>query len=153
MSVLAPMPTAIHRADGELPWVDAGGGNLLRVIQVSRHHGIYILENILKGDLEVPPHRHSGPVWAFTQSGSWTYKEGDFVARAGSFLFEPAGSLHTLQCLEDDTRVWFQVQGAILPVDADGNVEAVMDAGTMLDMYRRLCKEQGHPEPNVIIID
>ena len=31
--------------------------------------------------------------------------------RAGSFLYEPAGSVHTLQCVEDDTQVWFQMYG------------------------------------------
>ena len=47
--------------------------------------------------------------------------------RAGSFLYEPAGSVHTLQCIEDDTHVWFQMYGANLNLDADGNIESVVD--------------------------
>ena len=47
--------------------------------------------------------------------------------RAGSFLYEPAGSVHTLTVLEDDTHVWFQMYGANLNLDADGNVESVFD--------------------------
>lgn len=144
-------PSALHRGDDELPWVDAGEGNLIRVLMVAEQQGIFVLENILRGGMQVAPHRHTGPVSAFTVSGAWTYKENDFVNHAGSFLFEPAGSLHTIHCLEDNTRIWFQVQGAILPLGTEGNVEHVMDAGTMLAMYRMLCAEQGKPEPDVIV--
>ena len=77
-------------------------------------------------------HRHTGPVWGYTISGAWKYKEYDYVNRAGSFLYEPAGSVHTLQCIEDDTNVWFHMYGANLNLDADGNVESVADgAGTL----------------------
>ena len=62
----------------------------------------------------------------YTTSGAWKYKEYDYVNRAGSFLYEPAGSVHTLQCIEDDTRVWFQMYGANLNLDDDGNVESVV---------------------------
>ena len=96
-------------------------------------------------------HKHTGPVYAYTTSGAWKYKEYDYVNRAGSFLYEPAGSVHTLQVLEDDTHVWFQMYGANLNLDADGNVESVVDGALTLAAYYMLCEAEGLPRPNVLL--
>ena len=84
-------------------------------------------------------------------SGAWKYAEYDYVNRAGSFLYEPAGSVHTLQCIEDDTRVWFQMYGANLNLDADGAVESVSDGTSTLTLYRSLCEAAGLPQPAVLV--
>jgi hypothetical protein len=73
------------------------------------------------------------------------------VNRAGSFLYEPAGSVHTLQCIEDETRVWFQMYGANVNLDADGNVTSVIDAHTTLEYYLEVCKQQGLGQPATLI--
>ena len=98
----------------------------------------------------VQTHRHTGPVWGYTTSGGWKYKEYDYVNRAGSFLYEPAGSVHTLTCIEADTRVWFHMYGANLNLDADGKVESVTDGAGTLAAYYLLCEAQGLPRPNVL---
>jgi hypothetical protein len=90
-------------------------------------------------------------VWAYTVSGAWKYREYEYVNRAGSFLFEPAGSVHTLQCVEDDTHVWFQIYGANLDLDADGNVASVTDGAGVLGAYHALCEAQGLPRPGVLV--
>ncbi len=33
------IPTAIHRGDDELPWVDIGEGSLLKVLQIKEREG------------------------------------------------------------------------------------------------------------------
>ena len=71
--------------------------------------------------------------------------------RAGSFLFEPAGSVHTLTVLEDDTHVWFQMYGVNLNLDADGNIESVFDGPGTLEAYYALAEAEGFPRPNVIV--
>jgi hypothetical protein len=48
------------------------------------------------------------------------------------------------------TDVWFAIRGANLDLDSEGNVETVLDAGTVLEIYRSQCKEQGLESPNVI---
>lgn len=48
------------------------------------------------------------------------------------------------------TDVWFAIYGANLNLDADGNVELVIDAGMVLDFYRALCAEQGIADPPII---
>ncbi len=95
-------------------------------------------------------HKHTGPVYAYTTRGAWKYKEYSYVNRAGSFLYEPAGSVHTLQVLEDDTHVWFQIYGANLNLDADGNIESILDASNVLATYLALCEAAGLPRPNVL---
>ena len=99
-------PSAVHLAANDLPFADIGGGNKMKVIQVIEKEGLWIIENIFMKGFEVQPHRHTGPVWGYTVSGGWKYKEYDYVNRAGSFLYEPAGSIHTLQCIEDNTQVY-----------------------------------------------
>jgi hypothetical protein len=90
-------------------------------------------------------------VWGYTVSGAWKYKEYDYVNRAGSFLYEPAGSIHTLECIEDNTQVWFHMYGSNLNLDADGNVESVSDGAGTLRGYLAMCEAQGLGVPAVII--
>ena len=101
------------------------------MLQVKAREGLWIVQNIFQPGFEVPTHRHTGPVWGYTTSGAWKYKEYDYVDRGVSFLYEPAGSVHTLTCVDADTEVWFHMYGANLNLDADGNVESVtVGAGT-----------------------
>ena len=100
---------------------------------------------------EVDMHKHTGPVWGYTRSGAWKYKEYDYVNRAGSFLYEPAGSVHTLQCIEDDTQVWFQMYGSNINLDAQGNVTFIVDGATTLEFYLAVCEQEGLPRPNVLV--
>lgn len=151
MSVVETLPTAVHRGADELPFVDIGGGNKLKVLHVSEAQGFWVIQNVFQAGFEVPTHRHTGPVWAFTESGGWKYKEYDYVNRAGSFLFEPAGSVHTLQCVEDDTMAWFHISGSNLNLDADANVVSIDDGPGILAAYEALCEAEGHPPPAVLV--
>jgi hypothetical protein len=90
-------------------------------------------------------------VYAYTVSGGWKYAEYEYVNRAGSFLYEPAGSVHTLQCIEADTNVWFQIYGANLNLDAEGNIESIVDGPMILEAYYALIEAQGLPRPNVLL--
>ena len=65
--------------------------------------------------------------------------------------FEPAGSVHTLECIEDDTQVWFQMYGVNLNLAADGSIESVFDGPGTLEAYYALCEAEGLPRPNVLV--
>ena len=144
-------PEALHLGADDLPFVEIGDGNKLKVLHVDEKEGLWIVENIFQAGYEVQKHRHTGPVWGYTTSGAWKYKEYDYVNRAGSFLYEPAGSIHTLTCIEDDTQVWFHMYGVNLNLAADGSIESVADGAGALAAYYALCEAQGFDRPNVIV--
>jgi 2,4'-dihydroxyacetophenone dioxygenase len=151
MTVTDSNPLAVHVGADDLPFVDIGDGNKLKVICVDTKEGLWIVENIFQANFEVQTHRHTGPVFGYTTNGAWKYKEYDYVNRTGSFLYEPAGSVHTLTVLEDDTRVWFQMYGANLNLRDDGTVESVTDGAGTLAAYLALAEMQGLPRPNVVL--
>ena len=145
------MPLAIHIGRDDLPFVDIGGGNKLKVILVDEREGLWIVENIFQSGFAVQTHRHTGPVFGYTTSGAWKYREYDYVNRAGSFLYEPAGSVHTLECIEDDTRAWFQMYGCNLNLREDGSVESITDGAGTLAAYYALAEAEGLDRPNVVV--
>ena len=151
--VAAAAAATIHRGEQELPWADAGHGIELKVVMVRDDDALWIVRNRFAPGAAVQTHRHTGPVYAHTLSGAWHYLEYPEVNRAGSFLFEPAGSVHTLAVPVDNTEptdVWFQIHGVNLNLDADGNVESITDGPGVLAVYYALCETQGLPRPNVV---
>ena len=116
--------------------------------------GLWVVRTRIVPDITIPKHRHTGEVFAVTFSGSWRYLEYPEVNTAGSYLFEPAGSVHTLTVPEDNTEptdVFFAIWGANLNLDADGNVESVIDAGIVLQGYYLMCEAAGLPKPPVVL--
>lgn len=158
---LTPVPTsgaseALHVGDHDVPWVDIGDGTLIQLLKVDLSRNLWITRNKMKAGTRVIKHYHTGPVYAFTVQGSWYYEEyPETVNRAGSFLFEPAGSAHTL-CVSadepDDTIVWFMIEGANLNIDDNGNVVSITDAHNILAGYRTLCELAGESMDNVVVV-
>lgn len=146
------IPTAVHLGAADLPFVDIGDGSKLKVILVEAARDLWIIENVFQAGYEVQRHKHTGPVYAYTTSGAWKYKEYRDVNRAGSFLYEPANSVHTLQVVEDETHVWFQIYGVNLNLDATGEVESVSDGAGTLATYLGLCEKAGLPRPSVLLV-
>ena len=156
MSLAPEIPAALHVDDADCPWVDSGMGFDLKVVQVRISEGLWVVRNRFQPGVRIQRHKHTGPVYAFTLSGSWKYEEYDDVNRAGSFLYEPAGSIHTLIVPDTNTEVtdvWFAVWGANLNLDADGNVESVYDAQLIWDGYRMLCEAAGLGTPKTLVDD
>ena len=144
---------AVHLGDDEIPWVQTGAGLELKLVQADIEAGLWIIRNRFEPGASVQTHKHTGQVFGYTLSGAWKYAEYPYVNRAGSFLFEPAGSVHSLVVPDDNeelTDVWFQIYGANLNLDAEGNVESVTDAGSIYEAYMMMCEAQGLGRPNVL---
>jgi 2,4'-dihydroxyacetophenone dioxygenase len=112
-----------------------------------------VVRTHFKPGITIPSRRHTGEVFAVTFSGSWCYLEYPDVNTAGSYLFEPAGSQHTLHVPASNTEVtdvWFAIRGANLNLDEQGNVASVWDATFMIETYLALCAQAGHERPAVI---
>lgn len=146
---------AILIHDEDLPWVALPDGSLLQLLQVDLNQNLWVVRNRLKPGFGIDTHYHTGPVFAFTQSGEWFYKEyPDKINKAGSYLYEPAHSIHTLTVAEDakeDAVVWFAVFGSNVNINDKGDVTSVLDAATLLKVYRMLCAADGKTCDNVIV--
>ncbi|HUW02711.1 MAG TPA: 2,4'-dihydroxyacetophenone dioxygenase family protein [Acidimicrobiales bacterium] len=157
MAAVITEPSTIHRGEQDLPFVDLGEGTLLQLLQVDLANGVWVVRNRFEPGALVQTHKHTGHVYAFTQTGSWHYLESpDEVNTAGSYLYEPAGSTHTLTVPDSNTEVtdvWFTIHGANLNLGPDGNVEMVIDAHLILTFYNAFCEEQhGLTDPPVVVI-
>ena len=47
--------------------------------------------------------------------------------------------------------MWFQMYGANLNLDADGNIESIFDGPGTLEMYLLLAEAEGFDRPNVLV--
>jgi hypothetical protein len=124
-----------------------------QLLQVDIDSGLWVVRLRAEPDVTIQRHRHTGEVFAFTIQGAWKYLEYPEINVAGSYLFEPAGSIHTLHVPKTNTSVtdvWFAIRGANLNLDDQGNVESVVDAGAVLELYLAGCRQAGHPRPQVI---
>jgi len=144
---------ARHVGDGEVPWVrnpltDAE----MRLLQVRLEDKMWVLHGRMPAGMTAARHRHTGPVLGFTMNGAWRYLEHDFVNRAGSYLYEPAGSEHTLAVDPDDaTEALFVMYGEVLYLDPDDEVTYVSNAQTNLKLYYDACEEAGLARPDAIL--
>ena len=147
---------AILLLEEDLPWVDLPDGSKLQVLHVDLNQNLWVVRNRFKPGFCIDTHYHTGPVFAVTHSGEWFYKEyPDKVNKAGSYLFEPAHSLHTLTVADDareDAVVWFAIFGSNVNIDDMGNVTSILDAKTVLAAYRALCEAEGESCGDVIVV-
>lgn len=156
-----PLPThglteAQHIGQDDLPHVDLGDGSTIQLLQVDLNQGLWVVRNRFQPGYQVAKHYHTGPVFAVTLAGAWYYTEyPDYVNTAGSYLYEPAHSVHTLTVSADNegpTDVWFAIHGANINMDDHGNVTSVTDAPTILKAYRMMCEAQGLDHSGVIVM-
>lgn len=147
------IPEALHRAEKDLPFVEYQEGVVFQLLHADVAAGLWVIRVRFQPGVTIQPHRHTGEVFAFTLQGSWKYLEYPQVNIAGSYLYEPPGSIHTLHVPDTNkevTDVWFAIRGANLNLDEAGNVESVLDAGAVLEIYRAVCEKSGHAHPDVI---
>lgn len=140
----------------DLPFVDWLPGLKLKLLAANPESAFFVVRILFAPGTQLPPHMHTGAVHAFTHSGKWTYLEYDagHFCSSGSYLYEPAGSVHTLKVADDnaaETDVSFIVEGAMIHLNADGTVMAIADAGTHIRDYARACAEQGYAVPEIIL--
>jgi quercetin dioxygenase-like cupin family protein len=146
-------PLSMHRAENDVPFVPYQDGVVFQLLQVNTETGLWVIRVRFEPGVTIQRHRHTGEVFAFTVSGTWRYLEYPDINSAGSYLYEPAGAIHTLHvpaANQEVTDVWFAIRGANLNLDASGNVETVLDAATVLEIYRGQCRALGLAAPKVI---
>jgi len=93
-------------------------------------------------------HYHVGTVRGYTICGHWRYLEHDWVAKPGTFIYEPAGEAHTLVITEDSPEpalIFFVNEGGLVYLDkADGGGFAAYEDGfTLLELCRNYYRDAG----------
>jgi quercetin dioxygenase-like cupin family protein len=149
------MPGAFQTASDELPfaddWADTPGVRL-KLLMADVEAARFAVRIRFAPGIQLAPHMHTGEVHAFTLSGEWSYLEHPDTppSRAGSYLFEPPGSTHTLKVadgLREETDVVFVVYGAMIHYGPQGEVLAVGDAASHLRDWPATLRAQGKRVP------
>ena len=87
--------------------------------------------------------RHIHPSWVtgYVIKGAWRYLEHDWIAKAGSFVYEPPGEIHTLVVDdvvgENEMITQFNIHGAMIYLDDNGKTTGYEDVFTKIDMCRK----------------
>ena len=75
-------------------------------------------------------------VVGYVIKGKWFYREHDWVATEGSFVYEPPGEVHTLEVPVDceEMITFFNIQGAMIYLDSYDKQIGYEDVWTKIDM-------------------
>jgi 2,4'-dihydroxyacetophenone dioxygenase len=81
-------------------------------------------------------------VHGYTVRGDWRYLEHHWIAKPGTYIYEPAGEAHTLIIMEDSPgpmMAFFVVQGGLIYLDKpdNGGFAAYEDGFTLLELTRK----------------
>lgn len=127
--------------DSLVPGVD------VQPLYLDPNNGVWCLRVIFHPGVRLPTHYHTGVVHLWTLSGKWNYLEyPDQPQTAGSYLFEPGGSIHTFSVPEDNTELTetlMLVSGANVNFDEKQQYHSVLDASSIMLLIDHLIEERG----------
>ena len=116
--------------------------------------GCWVVLATFSPGAKVPVHYHTGVAEVYTLSGSWYYLEyPDQPQTAGSYMYEPAGSVHTFVCPEsntEDTVMLVRVEGANINFTEDAQYHSILDAVMIRHLTATLAEAQGAGPVNYI---
>jgi len=122
-----PFATLVDTDD--LDWIETPGGNALKVLWVSEETGAWSALIKAKAGTVNPAHTHLGPADFYVLSGSMEYRGG--LAKAGSWVYEPAGAVHDATTHPEDTVYLANVRGPIAYHGPDGRISHVTNGDAM----------------------
>jgi 2,4'-dihydroxyacetophenone dioxygenase len=166
-TTLIGSPTATTGSGAPIPVVALPQGELLSVnidqiplfkdlvapgihvqpLRIDQERGEWVFLATLAPGCELPLHYHTGPAQVWTIQGRWEYREYPGQPQiAGSYLYEPGGSVHTFFCPEDNTEdtialAW--IEGAQVSFNEDGTFHSVMDAVALNYLVETAAAAQG----------
>ena len=134
----------------EIPWVPTFEGSedvFFKPIRFDLTTGNWIHITKFKAGKGNTRHKHTGgPVLAYTLQGTWRYLEREWIAKPGSFVYEPPGDVHTLVVVgEEDNITLFNLSGVIEYYDEDGNLTLQDDMFYRMKRYRDHCEQNNIP--------
>ena len=116
----------VNIEDGEIK--NALPGVHVTPLFLDTNKGVSVLHARFDPNTRLPRHYHSGTVHFYTTAGTWAYVEHpEDLQTAGSYLYEPAGSIHTFETKEG-AEGFVIVEGANVNLNDDGSLMFIMDA-------------------------
>jgi 2,4'-dihydroxyacetophenone dioxygenase len=132
----------------DAPWIPYAEGVWVQLCRFNVTTGGFT--TVLKGlpGAKLGVHYHTGTVHGFTLRGHWRYLEHDWIAKPGTFVYEPAGEAHTLVITDDSPEpaiIFFVVEGALVYLDkpVNGTMAAYEDGFSALELGRKYYREAG----------
>jgi quercetin dioxygenase-like cupin family protein len=124
-----------------------GPGIHVQPLRLDVEAGVWMVLATFSPGSQVPLHYHTGIAETYTLSGKWYYLEyPDQPQTAGSYLYEPSGSVHTLVIPEtntEDTVMLARVEGSNINFSEDGQFHSILDAVMIHHLTTVLSEEQG----------
>lgn len=124
-----------------------GSGVHYQPLRLDLSGNVWVVLATLEPGITLPVHYHTGPAEVFTLSGRWHYVEyPDQMQTAGSYLYEPGGSVHTFVTPEsntEDTVLFLRVEGANVNFNEDGSFHSILDAIFIEGATKDLAESQG----------
>jgi 2,4'-dihydroxyacetophenone dioxygenase len=119
----------------------------VKPLRLDLEAGCWVVLATFSPGAQIPLHYHTGIAEVYTLSGRWHYAEyPNQPQTAGSYLFEPAGSVHTFICPEsntEDTVLFIRVEGANINFTEDGQFHSILDTTSIRYLTHQLAEVQG----------
>lgn len=129
-------PELLERAQStdEREWVPAAmDGVWMRPLLFDTVAGAWVNVTRLHHVGFISRHAHPCPVHAYVLAGQWRYAERDWIAKAGDYLLEPPGDIHTLIGMEGGSETLFWIGGTLVELDEQGNTTGYADVFTRIE--------------------
>lgn len=121
---------------------------------LDKENGTWVLYAKFPPGTRLAKHFHTGTVHFFTTKGEWNYVEyPQDKQTAGSYLFEPGGSVHTFSVPADAKEAaegFMVVSGANINFDEKGNFIDITDAGAIEEGILAMCEIMERTPPKYI---
>lgn len=147
--VALPQAELLTVAEAGIPWLSASpdSGTRIKPLRLDIEAGEWVILAAFAPGSEVQLHYHTGVAEVYTLQGRWNYAEyPDQPQTAGSYLYEPGGSVHTLTVPADgveDVIMFVRVQGANINFNQDGTFASILDATSLVFSTDLLAAQAG----------
>ncbi len=129
-------------------------GYFLQPLFLDAENGTWVLYAKFPPGTLLPRHFHTGTVHFFTTKGTWNYVEyPEDKQTAGSYLYEPGGSIHQFMVPEDaeeNAEGFMVVSGANVNFDDNDKLIDITDAGAIEQAIAAVCQITGRDTPRYI---
>jgi len=133
-----------------LPWYESPTlpGVKVQPLYLDIQNAVWVIHIKFAPGTVMPTHFHTGCVHMWTLAGTWHYAEyPDQPQSAGSYLYEPCGSIHqpvVPASNTEDVEAFIYQTGTNIHFDEDGNYMETLDAGVIDMLVNMLAEAQGN---------